>query len=73
MLEKNRALVLGKEVEYMPSGHIHWDNESILADVYVDGLWVNQDFRFWLSNRMESPQWVGGIPGPENTRSTPSP
>jgi len=66
LLEKNRAMVLGKEVQYLPSGHIHWDNESILADVYVDGVWLNQELRYWLSDKIESPQWVGGIPGPDN-------
>ena len=73
VLERNKALVLGKEVRYVPNGHIHWDNESIIAEVYVDDLWINQDLRYWLSRRTETPQWVDGIPGAENMagRNTP--
>ena len=65
--ERNKELVLGKAVQYVPNGHIHWDNESIVAEVYVDGLWLNQELRFWLTGRVEAPQWIEGIPGPENT------
>lgn len=71
ILERNRALVLGKEIGYIPNGHVHWDNESIVADVYVDGLWINQELRLWLSQRMKPTQWVDGIPGPDVRPSRP--
>lgn len=50
--EYNRGLALGKEVQYEPNGHIHLDHESIVAEVYVDGLWVNQEMRYWLATRV---------------------
>ena len=66
VMEYNKALVLSKVVHYVPNGHIHWDNRSIIADVYLDGFWVNQELRSWLSRRMEAPEWVAGIPGADN-------
>ncbi len=62
----NERLVLGRRVEYLPNGHVHWDSVSLIADVYVDGLWVNQELRFWLSRRMIAPSWEEGIPGGDN-------
>jgi hypothetical protein len=65
----NEALVFGKEVRYLPNGHVHWDSNSIIADVYVGDLWINQELRFWLSRRMRAPVWQDGIPGAENPAS----
>jgi len=65
--EVNRSLVFDKLLEYQPNGHLHWDGISMIADVYLEGAWVNQQLRSWLSRRMGKPQWVGGIPGAENT------
>ena len=61
----NERLVLGKQVSYLPNGHVHWDSMGLIADVYVDGVWVNQELRFWLSKRMKSTVWREGIPGEE--------
>ncbi len=66
LTELNRGLVLGKTVQYQPNGHLHWDGVSIVADVYLEDKWLNQELRFWLNQRVGSPQWVGGIPGAEN-------
>ena len=65
-LDLNRSLVLDKPIEYQPNGHLHWDGISMIADVYLDGGWVNQQLRLWLSRRMGKPLWVGGIPGGDN-------
>ncbi len=56
-------VVLGKTVLYVPNGHIHWEDQSIVAEVYLDALWLNQALRGWLSQRMHAPEWVNGIPG----------
>lgn len=62
----NQDLVLGKTLRYTPNGHVHWADQSIVAEVYLDDLWVNQALRSWLSSRTKAPQWVDGIPGAEN-------
>ncbi|MEK7214888.1 MAG: hypothetical protein AAB289_04770 [Chloroflexota bacterium] len=62
----NRSLVLDRAVEYQPNGHLHWDGVSMIADVYLEGGWVNQQLRLWLSRRLGKPLWVGGIPGGDN-------
>jgi hypothetical protein len=62
----NEELVLGKAVAYMPNGHVHWDSLGLIADVYVGNVWVNQELRFWLSQRMKAPVWREGIPGGDN-------
>ncbi len=49
----NEELVLGKEIRYESTGYIHTDNVSIVAEVYVDGLWLNQELRYWLAKRMQ--------------------
>lgn len=48
----NEELVLGKELRYETTGYIHYDNVSIVAEVYVDNLWVNQEVRYWLAKRV---------------------
>ncbi len=47
----NEDMVLGKEIRYESTGYIHSDHVSIVADVYVDGTWVNQEIRYWLAKR----------------------
>ena len=69
----NQELVLGKEIGYFPNGHVHWDSASIIVDVYLGDLWVNQELRFWLSRRMKTPVWREGIPGGDNPAGPPSP
>ena len=69
LLLRNRELVLGKTVSYLPNGHMHWEQGAIIADVYVDGLWVNHLLRLWLSQRMKAPVWRNGIPGEDNPES----
>lgn len=63
LLELNRELVLGKQIRYVPNGHMHWDANAIIAEVYLGGLWVNQHLRGWLSVRFGKPEWVNGVPG----------
>ena len=63
LLAHNRELVEGKEVTYLPNGHIHWDSKGMVSEVWVDGLWLNQHLRNWLSARYGKPQWVNGVPG----------
>ena len=48
----NEELVLGKEIRYTPTGYIHFDNVSIVAEVYVGTTWVNQVLRYWLSEQL---------------------
>ncbi|MBI4497691.1 MAG: hypothetical protein HY689_07335 [Chloroflexi bacterium] len=48
----NERLVLGKEIRYTPSGHIHFDNISIVAEVYLGTTWINQALRYWLSEKL---------------------
>ena len=65
LLAYNRELVLGKPVCYLPNGHIHWESNSIVSDVWVDGLWLNQHLRNWLGARYGKPEWRNGTPGAE--------
>ena len=60
----NQELVLGKEIEYESTGYIHSDHISIVSEVYVNGLWVNQEIRYWLAKRMPQTkeQWAGFWP-----------
>lgn len=66
-LAYNCELVLGRTLHYEPNGHIHWDAAGIVADVYVDGVWLNQALRSWLGERLGTPQWIEGVPVPEHT------
>ena len=53
----NRDLVLGKEVQYEPTGYLHWDNVGIVSEVFVGDVWVNQEIRYWLAKQLaEKPQ-----------------
>ncbi len=63
LLSYTRELVQGKELRYTPNGHIHWDSMGIVSEVYLDGVWLNQHLRSWLSARYGKPLWVNGIPG----------
>ncbi|GEM_PF-2227227 len=70
LLAYNRELVLGKQIRYVPNGHIHWDGVGIIAEVYVDGVWLNQLFRNWLGARMGKAVWVDGIPNGADPNQT---
>lgn len=45
-------MLLGKEIRYVPIGHIHFDNVSIVSEVYLGSTWVNQVLRYWLTNKL---------------------
>lgn len=63
-LAYNTTLVLGRQVQYQPNGHVHWDGQSIIADVYLDGRWINQTLRDWFASRTQVSRWVDGVPVP---------
>lgn len=65
----NEKLVLGKEIRYVPIGHVHDDNVGIVSEVYLGQTWINQTLRYWLTERLPrfSPvlqQESGGQPAP---------
>ena len=64
MHDYTRGLILGHSVRYVPNGHIHWGDQSLVAEVYLDldSTWLNQTLRDWLSRRVHNLQWVDGIP-----------
>ncbi len=45
-------MLLGKQIRYVPTGHIHYDNVSIVSEVYLDKTWMNQLLRYWLTERL---------------------
>ncbi len=45
-------MLLGKEIQYNPTGHIHFDNVSIVSEVYLGSTWVNQVLRYWLTTKL---------------------
>lgn len=62
----NTTLVQGQTLQYQPNGHMHWDGQSIIADVYLGGRWINQMLRDWLTSRIQAARWVDGVPVPES-------
>ncbi|MCX6021747.1 MAG: hypothetical protein NTZ05_08450 [Chloroflexi bacterium] len=52
MRQFNEELVQGRDIEWRPIGHIHYDNISIICEVYLDGKWINQRLRFWLNDKL---------------------
>ncbi len=52
MRQFNEQLVMGKDIEWRAIGHIHYDNVSIICEVYLDGKWINQRLRFWLNDKL---------------------
>ena len=45
----NEEMVLGKEIQYIPTGHIHFDNVAVVSEVYLGATWINQVLRYWLT------------------------
>lgn len=48
----NEEMVLGKEIRFVPTGHMHYDSIAIVSDVYLGQTWINQTLRYWLNHHL---------------------